>query len=353
MNNCNSNKTQTGLSALGGALLGAVAMYLLDPESGKRRRHHIADVAEDKFGSAALAAKVAAAALAERAGDVSAVVSDKAHDWATNLSSGVSDRAEDVRDWGAGLAAAASLENLRDRAGGLGHTLLDKVRHLGATATGAAGDWADDVSHRASRMSHPARHRLARTIDPDHVRGSGHAVGWSATGVGTLLIGAGVMYFLDPERGRSRRAWAGQKLTKIVNDTGTAARRTGRDLANRARGTVAQTQGQVRRATSGGEDADGEQLLQRIRSKMGHVLTYPTHVQLMADAGGTVTLYGQVPQHEEDRLLATIHAVAGVRQIINRLEVRPSGVSMGANGGGSAGDPATGSTGVGQAVPQM
>jgi len=91
-------------------------------------------------------------------------------------------------------------------------------------------------------------------------------------------------------------------------------------------------------------------LLQRIRSKIGHVLTHPTHVQLMADAGGTVTLYGQVPQHEEDRLLATIHAVPGVREIINRLEVQPSGVSMGANG---AGHGATGTAGAGHAVPQM
>jgi len=329
MDNCNSNKTQTGLSALGGALLGAVAMYLMDPESGKRRRHHIADAAEDTFGSAAAAAKVAAAALAERAGDVSAVVSDKAHDWATNLSSGASERAGDVRDWSADV----------------GHTLMDKVRHLGVAAAGATSDWTDDVSHRASKMSHPARHRLARAIDPDHVRGPGHAVGWSAAGVGTLLLGAGVMYFLDPERGRSRRAWAGQKVTRIVNDTGTAARRAGRDLANRTRGTVAQAQGQVRRAASGGEDADGEQLLQRVRSKMGHVLTHPTHVQLMADADGTVTLYGQVPQHEEDRLLATIHAVPGVRQIINRLEIQPSSVTMGTNGGTSSG--------TGQAVPQM
>ena len=39
--------TQSGFSLLGGALLGAAAMYLLDPESGRRRRSNVSSLAED------------------------------------------------------------------------------------------------------------------------------------------------------------------------------------------------------------------------------------------------------------------------------------------------------------------
>jgi len=43
----------------------------------------------------------------------------------------------------------------------------------------------------------------------------------------------------------------------------------------------------------------------------------------MADSNGAVTVYGRVPTSEEDRLLSTIHAVPGVREIINRVESCP------------------------------
>src|SRR4051812_3443240 len=38
-----SCKTETSLSVLGGAMLGAAVMYLLDPDSGRRRRERLAD----------------------------------------------------------------------------------------------------------------------------------------------------------------------------------------------------------------------------------------------------------------------------------------------------------------------
>src|SRR5438270_12544181 len=98
-----SSKTEAGLSLLGGALLGAAAMYLMDPESGRRRREHLGEMAEDKLGPAWDTARAASAALAEKAGDFSAHLSDRAHDFATNASSRAGDAADAIGDSGSGL----------------------------------------------------------------------------------------------------------------------------------------------------------------------------------------------------------------------------------------------------------
>src|SRR5687767_4861861 len=74
-------KTENSLSLLGGAVLGAVAMYLLDPEAGRRRREQLAELGGqaareggEYLGSAweraSEAARRAGHAISETAGDV-------------------------------------------------------------------------------------------------------------------------------------------------------------------------------------------------------------------------------------------------------------------------------------------
>src|SRR3954466_6071792 len=129
---CNS-KTEAGLSLLGGALLGAAAMYLLDPESGRRRREYIGEMAEDKLGPAWDTARAASAALAEKAGDYSAHLSDRAHDAATNLYSRAGDAADAVGDSGSGL--------------------FDTLRHFGRGIVGHASGAASNAADYASNFS--------------------------------------------------------------------------------------------------------------------------------------------------------------------------------------------------------
>ena len=157
-----------------------------------------------------------------------------------------------------------------------------------------------------------------------------------------VAAGAAAQYFLDPDRGRARRAYVAQKTQHIIKETGTAFRRTGRHLMNKLRVVAHETRGQFSR----GEDVTGERLLQRIRSEMGHVMARPTDVQLMADAGGVVTVYGRVPASEMDKLLATINRVPGVNRIVNRAEVQDytGGTEGSTTGVGSA---------YGQTAPQM
>jgi len=70
-------------------------------------------------------------------------------------------------------------------------------------------------------------------------------------------IGAGLMYLLDPERGRARRAIARDKALSLASKTGDAVARRSRDIGNRAKGVAAE----VRSAFAGlaAEGAEGSE----------------------------------------------------------------------------------------------
>jgi hypothetical protein len=130
------------------------------------------------------------------------------------------------------------------------------------------------------------------------------------------------MYLFDPQRGRGRRAYLRDQFTHIVGEAGTAFRKTGTHLRNRVQGVAAGTSGQFSKLTGRGEEPSGERLLQRIRSELGHVISRPSDIQLMTDAGGVVTIYGRVPSGEVDALCSCVSGVPGVSRVINRAEVQ-------------------------------
>ncbi|MEP7132264.1 MAG: hypothetical protein ABI914_03815 [Acidobacteriota bacterium] len=65
-------------------------------------------------------------------------------------------------------------------------------------------------------------------------------------------VGAALMFVLDPERGRRRRAMARDKAVSLANRTGDMVARRSRDLANRAKGVAAEARSVFER-----EDGDG------------------------------------------------------------------------------------------------
>jgi hypothetical protein len=58
---------------------------------------------------------------------------------------------------------------------------------------------------------------------------------------GGIAAAAGVAYFLDSTRGRRRRALARDKAFSVSSRFGDMLRKGGRDLGNRAAGTLAST----------------------------------------------------------------------------------------------------------------
>ncbi len=340
------HKTESGVSLIGGALLGAAVMYLLDPQNGQRRREHIKSKAEETFDSASDRARDLAATLSHRAGDLSSHLADSARSASAGLAAGLSDQAEHAKASAQSgyEGARGGIDQVGRRVSGYGHDLLDWVRHLGQSAaeqgrgagdaasgwakaqSNAASSWLDSISDSAKSQSHGARHAAAKALDPDHVRGPGHAIGYSAAGVGTLVIGAAAMYFLDPERGADRRSSVSEQCNDVLQKTGDAFRHAGRTLAERWHGIASSSSDAIHsaaqrvRGTGGG--ISGEDLVSRVRAEVGQVLSRPTDVQLMADADGRVTIYGRVPASEVGQLISTVNGVRGVAQVINRVEVR-------------------------------
>jgi len=59
--------------------------------------------------------------------------------------------------------------------------------------------------------------------------------------LGGLALGAGLMYVLDPERGRRRRALMRDKLVSACNSAQRATGSKARHLSNRAKGIMHET----------------------------------------------------------------------------------------------------------------
>lgn len=64
-----------------------------------------------------------------------------------------------------------------------------------------------------------------------------------AVALAAFGLGAAIMYVLDPDSGRRRRAIVRDKTISAANDAADAVQNTARDLHNRAQGTVAEMKG--------------------------------------------------------------------------------------------------------------
>src|SRR5262245_30785745 len=87
------------------------------------------------------------------------------------------------------------------------------------------------------------------------------------TGLG---LGVGLMYFLDPERGRRRRALVRDKMAHAARAGNEAMCHFRSDVSHRLAGVGARARG----ALHGGPVDDGV-LVERVRSKLGRVVSHP------------------------------------------------------------------------------
>jgi uncharacterized membrane protein len=131
------------------------------------------------------------------------------------------------------------------------------------------------------------------------------------TGLG---LGVGVMYFLDSGLGARRRALMRDRLAHAKSLGRHAAGATRRDLAHRGTGVAARLRGTLER-----EAVDDVVLVERVRARIGRVVSHPRAIDVQA-AGGVITLRGPILKAEVPRLQAVVARVPGVRQVVNELE---------------------------------
>jgi uncharacterized membrane protein/osmotically-inducible protein OsmY len=142
-------------------------------------------------------------------------------------------------------------------------------------------------------------------------------------------IGAGLMYFLDPERGRRRRARVRDRIAHTANLSADCLGATGRDLAHRATGAAARVRGALRP-----DRADDIVLIERVRAQLGRFVSHPHAIDVEA-ANGRVTLRGPILQGEVKRLIRAVERVRGVREVVNDLTEHPRAGNVPALQGGS------------------
>jgi uncharacterized membrane protein len=135
--------------------------------------------------------------------------------------------------------------------------------------------------------------------------------GAALTGLG---IGAGLMYFLDPDRGRRRRARVRDRMTHSAHLGADAFGATSRDLANRARGMAARA-----RNVWYGQTVDDAVLVEQVRARLGRLVSHPHAIAVKA-VDGCITLRGPILQSEEKRLLYDVKRIPGVRVVENALD---------------------------------
>ncbi len=130
-----------------------------------------------------------------------------------------------------------------------------------------------------------------------------------------LGLGTGLMFLLDPARGRRRRALLRDKAVWAARKTGDCVEVTARDLRNRTQGLVTGLQSRL-----SSEPVDDAVLVDRVRSKLGRVVSHPGAIHVTAQ-NGNVTLSGPVLSAEVPELLACVNRIQGVNEVTNNLEL--------------------------------
>lgn len=136
---------------------------------------------------------------------------------------------------------------------------------------------------------------------------------------------AAVMYYFDPDSGRRRRAMLQGRLTGASHDAGRALRGQARYASDHARGVLAT--GNLDRLSQREPQSDA-QLRDRVRSRLGRLVSHPGAIVVEVD-GGVVRLAGNVLAKELDGLLTQVRDMAGVARVINAMTAHdsPEGLS--------------------------
>jgi hypothetical protein len=174
----------TGLMSLvGGVGIGAGILYLLDPDKGSRRRHDLLASASDLASSAK-----------DYAGEAFGHV---------------------------GSAVGSALGSARDYAG----EKLSSARDYADDAMGDAGSYA---SKRWGRARRGARDFIQRQTFGE--TRSEHRLGVTLCALGSMALGAAVMYAFDPASGRNRRRYIREQAGNLGSQASEYAQQAGQAI---------------------------------------------------------------------------------------------------------------------------
>jgi hypothetical protein len=135
-----------------------------------------------------------------------------------------------------------------------------------------------------------------------------------------LSLGAGalLMFYLDPARGRRRRALVRDKLVRAAGATSEAIDETRNDLGNRLQGLKARWH-HVNRD----EAVDDAVLTDRVRAELGRHTEHARNITVSV-CDGEVILTGLVTTAEAKRVERATWRVPGVCKVVNLIDTDES-----------------------------
>jgi hypothetical protein len=133
-----------------------------------------------------------------------------------------------------------------------------------------------------------------------------------------FAAGALVMYLLDPNTGRRRRALIRDRGVSMGHGAERYLRGKTRRAADRMKGAAART-----RATLFAKPVDDDVLRDRIRARLGHLVNRPHDVEVHV-LDGCVRLKGTVADEDFQTLLRAVLSIRGVQHLESLLRTTPS-----------------------------
>ena len=131
----------------------------------------------------------------------------------------------------------------------------------------------------------------------------------------SLGLGAGLMYFLDPQYGNRRRALVRDRANGVVNSMDNFLGGASEDMRNRARGVLAEMSAKL-----SDQGAPDWILEERVRANLGRLAAHGRAVDVRAD-GGRIVLSGPALRNEADLIVKTATRTRGVHGVENRLQL--------------------------------
>lgn len=131
----------------------------------------------------------------------------------------------------------------------------------------------------------------------------------------TVGLGAGLMYFLDPQHGTRRRTMVIDKANRFVNNIDESIDIAVEDARNRARGVLSEMT--ARLSDQGAPDWILEE---RVRSNIGRLARHTRALDIRAD-GGRISLSGPVLREDEDAVVKAALRTRGVHGVENQLQM--------------------------------
>jgi hypothetical protein len=212
------NGLKSGLSMLSGAALGAVFMYLMDPEKGPERRQHAQDLAHDAMAKAGTRLGATGASIGSAGASAAHAVEHAASSAGESASSLWSSLAAKTRD-------------LANSIGEQAHRATSSAADTGADAMHATRDTVSNLTGRARSVASDAYDR-ARTHMGHEQSSYAAPIAISASSAG--LLGLAAWYFLDARRGQARRQRVYNMACDLVDGTAEMARNVGARLTERS-----------------------------------------------------------------------------------------------------------------------